>query len=252
MYFENCLRLDRKLEEYPFHLAFCNETEKLTSFLCQREVIANYYDPNFSKELTQLWSSVDKDFSVMAQSYILLANEISEDSELHLDERIREILILADICFQNGKFQEVLQIVDVVEQRLDLINDEDQQKRMRALVLYQKAKTTERKIFLPKKNSSETVDEIIEIEKILINSYNLLKDELSDSDLIGACADMCNRLAMLFYRKGRKHSKDNEILFEKNLTEACIWLDKGEEAFMRCDDFIGYANCQTSRAICES
>ena len=214
-------------------------------------MIANYYDPNFSKELTQLWSSVDKDFSTMAETYISLANDISEDSELHLDERIRQILILADICFQNGKFPEVLQIVEVIEPKLDLINDEDNERRMRAIVFYQKAKTIERKLFLPKKDSSETVDEIAEIEKILVSSFNLLKEDLSDNELSAACADICNRLAMLFYRKGRKHSKDNDNLYEKNLNEAVSWLDKGEEAYMRCDDFIGYANCQTSRAICE-
>ncbi|XP_075249186.1 telomerase protein component 1-like isoform X2 [Convolutriloba macropyga] len=251
-YFEKCLRLDRKLEEYPYHLAESGQKEKLADFLCDSEIIAGYFNLMFSKDLAQLWGSVDSDYNEMAIRYTNLSNELVEDSELHLGERVSQILVLADICFQNGKFQESLNILETVTEHVQMINEETESHFFRAKLQYQKAKSLERNLFLDKKNANETNEEMMEIERELTSSYELLKDYSSNSEILTYCGDICNRMAMLLYRKARRANRENNTtLSEKYQHDAGTWLDSGEGCYLRNGDLIGFANCQISRGIVE-
>ena len=201
-YFEKCLRLDRKLEEYPYHLAESGQKDKLADFLCDSEVIFGYFNPMFSKELAQLWGAVDSDYNELATRYTNLASDIIEDCELHLDERISQVLVLADVSFQNAKFQESLHILNDIGELVKMVNEEKGAQFFHAKLQYQKAKSLERNVFLEKKKGEETSEEIEEIEKELTNSYELLKDFGANSEMLTYCGDICNRMAMLCYRYG--------------------------------------------------
>ncbi len=53
-YFKSQSTFERRLEEYPYHLAFLNRTEELADFLSHWEAINSYYQPRFGYKKHQI------------------------------------------------------------------------------------------------------------------------------------------------------------------------------------------------------
>ena len=57
-YFENSSNMERRIEEYPYHLVKIKDKKRLEAFLCEWSTVDELYDMEFSRMLLHYWPEV--------------------------------------------------------------------------------------------------------------------------------------------------------------------------------------------------
>ncbi|XP_071494027.1 telomerase protein component 1-like [Diadema antillarum] len=131
-YFQRTTAIERKCEEYPFHLSVINDEKRLADFLTEWPVFDNFYQQEFSADLLAYWRKAGGPKN-MEDRYRKALESLESDPEFPREELAIRYEKVARVVMQAAQLETGYSIL---ERAVSLETDELGAREERLMVLY--------------------------------------------------------------------------------------------------------------------